>query len=558
MESTVWRLQGIDTGGADLILSRIVPWSAGGAVPVLSIDSSFVPTSGALENLLADDDSVCVFAAADVRKPAFYVEFMLSSPATPWGFRFSGPSADNWPLQHQVVVNGQACSLTMLQWFHGGLTRQPDRPLLFGRAYGDWQPQTAAESHSWQSCAMSSDGRVMLATPSSSTLRVSTDGGATWMPQAAAGARSWQCCAVSSDGQVMLVGGNGTYLYLSTDGGVTWVPQTATGTRNWQSCAMSSDGQLLLALAYGGYVYVSTDGGATWTPQTAAGSRGWQCCAVSSDGQVMLVGEFSGYLYVSADGGATWVRYTGAGAVVWRSCAMSSDGQVMLGAVSGGYLYLSTDGGVTWAPQASAGARNWRSCAMSSDGQLLLALAYGGYVYVSTDGGATWTPQTAAGSRGWQCCAVSSDGQVMLAGANGGYLYLSAQQPSIYVAPPTRQSHIAPTLVQSNQASLRPQGLNAVSVLTPTAYDTEHAGPGTIHGTVEQKLTSDATLPLKRRVRLHRSRDGLLVRETWSDENGHYRFDGLNTRYEYDVIAWDHERHFRSTIANNLKPEVLP
>ncbi len=432
MESTVWRLQGIDTGGADLILSRIVPWSAGGAVPVLSIDSSFVPTSGALENLLADDDSVCVFAAADVRKPAFYVEFMLSSPATPWGFRFSGPSADNWPLQHQVVVNGQACSLTMLQWFHGGLTRQPDRPLLFGRAYGDWQPQTAAESHSWQSCAMSSDGRVMLATPSSSTLRVSTDGGATWMPQAAAGARSWQCCAVSSDGQVMLVGGNGTYLYLSTDGGVTWVPQTATGTRNWQSCAMSSDGQLLLALAYGGYVYVSTDGGATWTPQTAAGSRGWQCCAVSSDGQVML------------------------------------------------------------------------------------------------------------------------------AGANGGYLYLSAQQPSIYVAPPTRQSHIAPTLVQSNQASLRPQGLNAVSVLTPTAYDTEHAGPGTIHGTVEQKLTSDATLPLKRRVRLHRSRDGLLVRETWSDENGHYRFDGLNTRYEYDVIAWDHERHFRSTIANNLKPEVLP
>lgn len=102
-----------------------------------------------------------------------------------------------------------------------------------------------------------------------------------------------------------------------------------------------------------------------------------------------------------------------------------------------------------------------------------------------------------------------------------------------------------------------PQGLMAGFKLTAKTFDTEHAGPGTIHGTVEQKLSGDTTLPLKRRVRLHRSRDGLLVRETWSDAQGNYRFDGLSTRYEYDVIAWDHEGQFRSTIANNLKPEVL-
>lgn len=90
------------------------------------------------------------------------------------------------------------------------------------------------------------------------------------------------------------------------------------------------------------------------------------------------------------------------------------------------------------------------------------------------------------------------------------------------------------------------------------ACDIEFGGTHCIYGTVEQKLTGDTTLPLKRRVRLHRSRDGLLVRETWSDAQGNYRFDGLSTRYEYDVIAWDHEGQFRSTIANNLKPEVLP
>lgn len=101
------------------------------------------------------------------------------------------------------------------------------------------------------------------------------------------------------------------------------------------------------------------------------------------------------------------------------------------------------------------------------------------------------------------------------------------------------------------------QGESATQSPQVMALDMEYGGPGTIHGTVEQKLTGDTTLPLKRRVRLHRSRDGLLVRETWSDAQGNYRFDGLSTRYEYDVIAWDHEGQFRSTIANNLKPEVL-
>lgn len=107
-------------------------------------------------------------------------------------------------------------------------------------------------------------------------------------------------------------------------------------------------------------------------------------------------------------------------------------------------------------------------------------------------------------------------------------------------------------------AAVHEQGLVPQVVGLMAAQDLEHGGHGCIHGTVEQKLTSDTTLPLKRRVRLHRSRDGMLVRETWSDENGHYRFDGLNTRYEYDVIAWDHEGQFRSTIANNIKPEVQP
>jgi hypothetical protein len=90
-----------------------------------------------------------------------------------------------------------------------------------------------------------------------------------------------------------------------------------------------------------------------------------------------------------------------------------------------------------------------------------------------------------------------------------------------------------------------------------TAMDVEHGGLGVIHGTVEL-FNQAGNLPLPRRVRLHRSRDGLLVRETWSNAQGQYRFEGISQRYTYDVIAWDHEGLQRSVVANDLTPEVMP
>ncbi|MFA9288004.1 hypothetical protein ACCQ08_24720 [Comamonas sp. SY3] len=85
--------------------------------------------------------------------------------------------------------------------------------------------------------------------------------------------------------------------------------------------------------------------------------------------------------------------------------------------------------------------------------------------------------------------------------------------------------------------------------------DMEFGGVGRIFGTVSRKNTP-ANVPLVRRVRLHRSRDGLLVRETWSKSDGTYEFSNVAPQYEYDVVAWDHELSYRSVVANNLKPEV--
>lgn len=104
-----------------------------------------------------------------------------------------------------------------------------------------------------------------------------------------------------------------------------------------------------------------------------------------------------------------------------------------------------------------------------------------------------------------------------------------------------------------------PQGL-AATALVPTPgrlVDVELGGFSRIYGSVARNDTP-ANTPLVRRVRLHRSRDGMLVRETWSKADGSYEFTEISGRYEYDVIAWDHEMQFRSVVANNLVPEVMP
>jgi hypothetical protein len=101
------------------------------------------------------------------------------------------------------------------------------------------------------------------------------------------------------------------------------------------------------------------------------------------------------------------------------------------------------------------------------------------------------------------------------------------------------------------------QGLQATRrTRVSKLIDTEFGGTGRIYGTVARKATP-ANTPLSRRVRLHRSADGYLARETWSKADGSYEFRELNPRYEYDVIACDHERQEFSTVANNQLAEVV-
>ena len=61
------------------------------------------------------------------------------------------------------------------------------------------------------------------------------------------------------------------------------------------------------------------------------------------------------------------------------------------------------------------------------------------------------------------------------------------------------------------------------------------------------------------RVRLFKDRDGLMIRETWSDPvTGAYAFDHISMDVKYTVLTYDHAHNFRAVVADNLTPELMP
>lgn len=81
-------------------------------------------------------------------------------------------------------------------------------------------------------------------------------------------------------------------------------------------------------------------------------------------------------------------------------------------------------------------------------------------------------------------------------------------------------------------------------------------GYGTLAGTVKEQALP-ANVPLRRKVRLIRELDGLLIQETWSDATtGAYTFRNVQTEYRYTVVSYDYEHDYRAVIADNLQAVV--
>mgnify|MGYP001257113766 FL=1 len=87
---------------------------------------------------------------------------------------------------------------------------------------------------------------------------------------------------------------------------------------------------------------------------------------------------------------------------------------------------------------------------------------------------------------------------------------------------------------------------------TPTGGVSVPARMGVIAGTV---LDIQAQ-PVSRRVRVHERATGRIVRETWSDADGKYRFTDLDPRRAFYVMAFDHTLQQNAVVSDNVHSEV--
>ncbi|MBS4154962.1 LamG-like jellyroll fold domain-containing protein [Cobetia sp. MC34] len=87
---------------------------------------------------------------------------------------------------------------------------------------------------------------------------------------------------------------------------------------------------------------------------------------------------------------------------------------------------------------------------------------------------------------------------------------------------------------------------------TPTGGVSDPALMGVIAGTV---LDIQAQ-PVSRRVRVHERATGRIVRETWSDADGKYRFTDLDPRRAFYVMAFDHTLQQNAVVSDNVHSEV--
>ena len=154
-----------------------------------------------------------------------------------------------------------------------------------------------------------------------------------------------------------------------------------------------------------------------------------------------------------------------------------------------------------------------------------------------SDDGATWsTPAPVRLVDG----AIAANTEATYALVQRADITATPVGADLFASTPTLSQNITPVFFPDGGVSYR---------------DFEFGGSGRIAGTVKEDGSPD--VPVKRRVRLHRERDGLLVREVWSDPvTGAYSFDYIDATKRYTVIAYDHTGAFEAVVAAGVVPDV--
>jgi len=312
-----------------------------------------------------------------------------------------------------VINNGQITSITIVN--SGNYLATPIISFYDPTISLSWV--SSAPNSSWNSIAMSSDGKYQSATVFGGNIWISNNSGYTWSPVATS--LNWMTIKISSDGKYQSANVLGGNIWISNDYGNTWSP-VATSL-NWMMIAMSSDGKYQSATELNGNIWISNDYGSTWTP--VATIKLWISIAMSSDGKYQSATVSGGNIWISNDYGSTWTST--ASSKLWGTIAMSSDGKQQSAIVDSANIWISNDYGIIWTSVATS--QSWWSIAMSSTGKQQSAVVRGGNIWISDDYGNTWT--STASSKLWIAIAMSSDGKQQSAAVDGESIWLAKLVP---------------------------------------------------------------------------------------------------------------------------------
>lgn len=217
--------------------------------------------------------------------------------------------------------------------------------------------------------------------------------------------------------------------------------------------------------------------------------------------------------------------------------------QVYVGGAGGQTLSFDATAGVGMLIDADARTLRYRKGAVFG---APITIPWGGPIYIVTGSG--------SGGNGGSSTLNFGDAP-FLYDVPDGYVpgFGQALFPPTVVLPTSRVSTPEVLANDPPDGPVLARGVSTLARLRDVYFD----GRGFIAGTV--KRDSDPTdVPLRRRVRLHRELDGLLVQETWSDvTTGAYVFTAIDETAKYTVITYDYEHNYRAVIADNIAPEIM-
>lgn len=269
---------------------------------------------------------------------------------------------------------------------------------------------------------------------------------------------------------------------------------------------------------------------------------------VSSGAEMSLTGDFSLHL---------WVRRNDQGS---GRCVLSTGSSSTL------FLYTADGVGMYWnstvvpgCPSVPIAPNEWHCFGLARSGTEIRCFVDGFRYHVVSTALVTWNLQTLTFGRLDYNNNSFFDGYVdRFFVDKGSALWRYAYNPLTLAASDGvivgRHLRLHERAVQ--QAPVWPTTPKKFAAVATAIKDVAYGGMGRISGTVKIKGTPN--YPVSRRVRLVRDRDGVCMREVWSNPvTGAYQFDFVDPVQKYTVLAYDHEHNLRAVIADNLSPELI-